>query len=61
MKQPLADRGVTPGRWGPCREKQTLVAGGAGTLSQVQVQQALLWAGPVAPVHWGETQERGHR
>lgn len=51
MKQPLADRGILSGRWGPCRKKQTLVAGGAGTLGQVQVQQALLWAVSVAPVH----------
>lgn len=42
MKQSLTDRGVTPGWRGPCRKKQTLVAGGAGTLGQVQVQQALL-------------------
>lgn len=51
MKQPLADRGMIPGWWGPYRDKQTLVAGGAGTLGQVQVQQALLWAVSVAPVH----------
>lgn len=57
MEQPLAGRGVAPGRGGSCREKQALAAGGAGALGKVQVQQALLRARravAVAPVHWAE-------
>lgn len=54
MQQPLAGWGVAPGWWGSRREKQSLVAGGDGALSKVQVQQALLRARgavAVAPIH----------
>lgn len=57
MQEPLAGRGLAPGRWGARREKKALAAGGAGALREVQVQQALLraWgAVAVAPIHYAK-------
>lgn len=54
MQQPLAGWGVAPGWRASCREKQALVAGGAGALSKIQIQQTLLRAGgavTIAPIH----------
>lgn len=62
MQEPLAGRGLAPGRWGARREKKALAAGGAGALREVQVQQALLraWgAVAVAPVHYAKKDRRG--